>query len=774
MPTVAELAGTDKEKQGPGFKSLAEDEKPEPPKISSHLFVGFRLLLIWLLHLVDFSTDIWVAVILQEEGRSVLFTVSVVFLVIPTLLRWMLASFSMNPCTPDFLGLRDENPPLYPQLAYVPIFGELVLIVNAMAWHRKYGDRTELNMAQEASDVTGALMFLRLLEGAFEAMPQTIVQGIVLYEDLTSSHVRFIQWQSFIVSFVALGTSFASVAMHRQRDKWKEETKHNKKKKKVETSWEVIKGFCLMLFLGVDSFLRMNSIASVLYSPYAIWFPLYIAVAYAGLPLLVVTGTMIFVNCCDKEQQGQVSCCGHLAILGIMYCGTLLMSSLAFLIPLDLVMCWSYPPFSILRLFEHLAMAVLSFWVAAPLTWVPLALWFVSAVVMIPARMMLELPCGEEVFGKFIPKIRWRRNLPRVHPEDSQQAEEAEIATSSWKTKVRELSYRGFTIARLLDFCEVLGSAQVMPHFDATKTTTNDVVRQVIIPWSRLDGGWEDLKTGHGQLRSEGRAMVGCMEATRQQPSIMVTHNWDNLFSHLAASTLASALNFFTFDNVLKMLATPTGIQELRRYCYSSGCLRSTVWICSFSINQHASICAGFGAPPEDPEAFAKFDAKRRDSVTKKIYRTCTCETTKYFNDARDLCELNKFDAMMHDLSQSSAKFRQAVAVDVSLQLFSRAWCVAELVEARRLGLQQQLVVYSRNSVSGEKTLALKKIRVQNCQASRPEDVEEILAKIDDKDKFNKELQGALFDDSDSLFKKLFESQLNRTDLHSALLDALA
>lgn len=148
-------------------------------------------------------------------------------------------------------------------------------------------------------------MFLRLLEGAFEAMPQTIVQGIVLYEDLTSSHVRFIQWQSFIVSFVALGTSFASVAMHRQRDKWKEETKHNKKKKKVETSWEVIKGFCLMLFLGVDSFLRMNSIASVLYSPYAIWFPLYIAVAYAGLPLLVVTGTMIFVNCCDKEQQGQ-------------------------------------------------------------------------------------------------------------------------------------------------------------------------------------------------------------------------------------------------------------------------------------------------------------------------------------------------------------------------------------------------------------------------------------------------------------------------------------
>ena len=43
--------------------------------------------------------------------------------------------------------------------------------------------------------------------------------------------------------------------------------------------------------------------------------------------------------------------------------------------------------------------------------------------------------------------------------------------------------------------------------------------------------------------------------------------------------------------------------------CPLPGCLRSTVWICSFSINQHASICAGFGAPPEDPEAFAKFEA---------------------------------------------------------------------------------------------------------------------------------------------------------------------
>lgn len=47
---------------------------------------------------------------------------------------------------------------------------------------------------------------------------------------------------------------------------------------------------------GKDSFLRMNSIASALYSPYAIWFPLYIAVAYAGLPFLFVARFAYFLR----------------------------------------------------------------------------------------------------------------------------------------------------------------------------------------------------------------------------------------------------------------------------------------------------------------------------------------------------------------------------------------------------------------------------------------------------------------------------------------------
>ena len=37
----------------------------------------------------------------------------------------------------------------------------------------------------------------------------------------------------------------------------------------------------------------------------------------------------------------------------------------------NLRMCWTFPPVSLLRLLEHLAMAIFGFWVQAPLTWAP-------------------------------------------------------------------------------------------------------------------------------------------------------------------------------------------------------------------------------------------------------------------------------------------------------------------------------------------------------------------------------------------------------------------
>lgn len=76
------------------------------------------------------------------------FVLSVCFLCLATLLRWAVTSMTLNPCTPDFLGLREENPPVCPKLAYVPIFGELVVVANAIRAHRKFGDRKERSMVQ--------------------------------------------------------------------------------------------------------------------------------------------------------------------------------------------------------------------------------------------------------------------------------------------------------------------------------------------------------------------------------------------------------------------------------------------------------------------------------------------------------------------------------------------------------------------------------------------------------------------------------------------------
>ena len=60
---------------------------------------------------------------------------------------------------------------------------------------------------------------------------------------------------------------------------------------------------------------------------------------------------------------------------------------------------------------------------------------------------------------------------------------------SRWSQKVRELADRGFTLASLLDFYELLLKGEVMPSFSPERSTTRDVVRQAIIPSSRSSHG---------------------------------------------------------------------------------------------------------------------------------------------------------------------------------------------------------------------------------------------------------------------------------------------
>ena len=110
-------------------------------------------------------------------------------------------------------------------------------------------------------------------------------------------------------------------------------------------------------------------------------------------------------------------------------------------------------------------------------------------------------------------------------------------------------------------------------------------------------------------------------------------------------------------------------------------------WICAICINQHASICgSSMGV---------------RDTVTGEVLPSCDCLTPKYFNDHPIQCELNKFDCMMkllhrrHSATGGGTAFLQVVAIDRDFSLFSRAWCVAELVEAYNSKMDQHVMLHS-------------------------------------------------------------------------------
>jgi hypothetical protein len=134
------------------------------------------------------------------------------------------------------------------------------------------------------------------------------------------------------------------------------------------------------------------------------------------------------------------------------------------------------------------------------------------------------------------------------------------------------------------------------------------------------------------------------------------------------------------------------------------------------------------------------------------MHPTCTCGSTKYFNNTPPLrsdgksinCELNKFDSMIAFLAASDAEFTQVIAVDRDFRLFSRAWCVAELAEADRMGMQQHMKLVSRAALD-KKRDQLEYLDVQEMQATRSEDVQEILSKISDVAAFNARTRNMLF-----------------------------
>ena len=234
-----------------------------------------------------------------------------------------------------------------------------------------------------------------------------------------------------------------------------------------------------------------------------------------------------------------------------------------------------------------------------------------------------------------------------------------------WEKKSRELANRGISLEELLAFYKGLGDT-IMPSFQPSVHTTNDVVRLAIIPLTFSSC------SSYAELVNRGEEVL---------PKKMVTHNWSNLFRDLLASVIADAVGEHTFEFIAELLSDKAGVEVVEDMLRVHGSIQETFWICAFAVNQHVGICGGNPAATFDPVS----------GITHPI---CKCSRPKFFNEDPPLnadgksihCEMNKFDDMMALLARENPDFAEVVAVDASLDLFGRAWCVAELAEAHRMG----------------------------------------------------------------------------------------
>lgn len=263
-----------------------------------------------------------------------------------------------------------------------------------------------------------------------------------------------------------------------------------------------------------------------------------------------------------------------------------------------------------------------------------------------------------------------------------------------------------------------------MRHFDSSKHTTNDVVRQCVIPLS---------------AKRKCCLATLMMRGVSVRPQALVTHNWGNLFADLVAAIVADALDDDDeFAIASDLLAGD--IDKLKSYLGKQGTLYNTYWVCAFSVNLHSCICAA--NPNSD-----------RDPVSGKLHPVCNCGMEKVLHGDGALdergrsihCEVNKFTDMMKLLATTNWNFVQLIATDKVLSLFSRIWCVAEIVEAHDTGIAQRMKLHSAHLLN-EYEQTLECMKVEHMHASHPADALEILATVPDKDAFNDHLQELVFD----------------------------
>eukprot|EP00927_Polykrikos_kofoidii_P006982 TRINITY_DN12844_c1_g1_i4.p1 TRINITY_DN12844_c1_g1~~TRINITY_DN12844_c1_g1_i4.p1 ORF type:complete len:525 (-),score=47.03 TRINITY_DN12844_c1_g1_i4:100-1629(-) len=322
------------------------------------------------------------------------------------------------------------------------------------------------------------------------------------------------------------------------------------------------------------------------------------------------------------------------------------------------------------------------------------------------------------------------RRGPRLHVS-MEWPEWPSTNCMGWQMQVQQLACRALTLKALLEFYKGLGT-EYMHHYDPSHHRTLDVVRMAIIPMS---------------LKARSSAASVMMHGESTRPRTMVTHNWGNLFRDLVAAIVADALHEAEFGMIAFFLEHD--FEAIEQKVSAAGVSMNCYWVCAFAVNQHSGIC---GTNPQGT----------RDVKSGALHPVCQCDLPKVWNDSVPLaadgrsvaCEMNKFDDMMIYLSTTDQHFRQIIAVDASFQLFSRAWCVAEIVTGSKLGIEQSLKISSAAALASHES-RLKSMNVEDMDSTDPADRERILASIDDTAAFNRHLHAMLFEELLPQWKRL-------------------
>ncbi|CAE7672793.1 unnamed protein product [Symbiodinium sp. CCMP2456] len=272
------------------------------------------------------------------------------------------------------------------------------------------------------------------------------------------------------------------------------------------------------------------------------------------------------------------------------------------------------------------------------------------------------------------PDLRFPAGHPPRSPKQSSAA-----WSPSWKAKVQELSLRGMTLRSLLAFYQEDLQANLDFQYAPKDHKTRDVVRRVIIPITSAE---------------ECSYAVSCHNRDGpRRAHVMVTHNWGNCFKDLLAAVVSDALQECSFQVATKLLEEDVALlyEMLKESCR----LDDTYWICAFAVNRHMCICR---SNPYD-----------RDPLTNVLHPVCTCHSLNISDaDGQSVAsetmssnllisdsDINKFVHMVYHLA-STGGCRQVTAVELSFDLFNRAWCVAEIAEAKRLQMRQSLQLASK------------------------------------------------------------------------------